>query len=181
MIKHGFDMYRVYLSTPGDLAREQEACRDAISDINASEAMPKKILLVSVGLREDGHIVGYRSAVADNVRQCTYFIQVFEDDWGPNKLHRKMLYLAAECRDDPSLPMREVIICLKNAPHETDPEILAFRKELEERNDMRILRFDKPEDLKAQLLDVSSGWVRDIVAAGGGVPDAASDAANAGA
>src|SRR5260370_1410916 len=100
--------------------------------------MPLKILLVSVGLREDGQIVGFRSAVAENVRQCTYFIQVFEDDWGPNNLHRKMLHLAAECRDDPSQPMREVVVCLKNASRETDPAILAFRAELENREDMRI-------------------------------------------
>lgn len=171
MIQHGFDMYRVYLSTPGDLAREQDACRAAISEVNASQAMPLKILLVSVGLREDGQIVGFRSAVAENVRDSTYFIQVFEDDWGPNLLHRKMLYLAAECRDDPSLPMRDVIVCLKNAPHETDPAILAFRKELEDCQDMRVFNFDKCESLKAHLLDICTGWVREIQAAGGGVPE----------
>jgi hypothetical protein len=168
MIVHGFDMYRVYLSTPGDLAREQDACRAAISEVNANEAMPLKILLVSVGLREDGQIVGFRSAVADNIRQCTYFIQVFEDDWGPNNLFRKMFHLAAECRDDAGLPMREAIVCLKDAPHETDPATLAFRKELEDRQDMRVLHFDKSENLKTQLIEICKGWVRSIADAGGG-------------
>jgi hypothetical protein len=171
MIQHGFDMYRVYLSTPGDLLREQDACRAAISEVNANQAMPLKILLVSVGLREDGQIVGFRAAVSENVRQCTYFIQVFEDDWGPNNLYRKLLHLAAECRDDSNLPMREVIVCLKAAPHETDPAILAFRKELEDREDMRMLRFDNVENLKSQLMDVCGEWVRAIEAAGGGVKD----------
>ncbi len=164
-------MYRVYLSTPGDLSREQDACRDALSDVNSSHAMPLKILLVTVCLREDGQIVGFRSAVSENVRQCSYFVQVFEDDWGPSHLHRKLLYLAAECRDDPSLPMREVIVCFKDAPEETDPAILAFRTELEDRKDMRLLRFQKPDDLKTQLLDIFSGWVRSIEAAGGGVQE----------
>jgi hypothetical protein len=173
MIVHGFDMYRVYLSTPGDLAREQDACRAAIADVNAGQAMPKKILLVSVGLREDGQIVGFRSAVADNIRQCSYFVQVFEDDWGPNHLFRKMFYLAAECRDDAGLPMREVIVCLKDAPHETDPAILAFRKELEEQPGIRVLHFDKPERLKAQLIEVCGEWVRAIVDAGGGAREPA--------
>jgi hypothetical protein len=45
---HGFDMYRVYLSTPGDLAGELDICRAAISEINSKEAMPREILLVSV-------------------------------------------------------------------------------------------------------------------------------------
>jgi len=165
MMTHGFDMYRVFISTPGDLAVEQETCRGAISEINAKEAMPLKILLVSVGLREDGQIEGFRSAVGENIRQCTYFIQVFEDDWGPRNLFRKMFYLATECRDDASLAMQDVIVCLKDAPRESDPEILAFRKELEEQPGVRVFKFDKIDTLKTQLSDVCSGWVRSILAA----------------
>jgi hypothetical protein len=72
-----------FISAPGDLDRERDACRGAISDVNASDAMPLKILLVSVGLMQDDSIVGFRAAVADNIRQYSYFIQVFQDDWGP--------------------------------------------------------------------------------------------------
>jgi hypothetical protein len=168
MVIHGFDMYRVFISAPGDLELEQQTCRTAISEVNEKEAMPRRTLLVSVGLREDGQIEGFRSAVADNIRQCTYYIQVFEDDWGPKNLFRKMFYLATECRDDSSLPMQDVIVCLKDAPRETDPEILAFRKELEERQDVRVFHFDKPESLKAQLLEACGAWVRSLVEAGGG-------------
>ena len=170
MVVHGFDMHRVFISTPGDLSREREACRAAISAVNESDAMPLKILLVAVGLTTDEGVVTHRAAVADNIRQCTYHIQVFQDDWGPKNLFRKMYFLAEECRDDASLPMREVIICLKDAPHETDLEILAFRKELEERPGVRILRFDKPETLKPQLVDICTAWVHSIAAASGGVP-----------
>jgi hypothetical protein len=172
MLVHGFDMYRVFISTPGDLEAEQQTCREAISEVNASKAMPLKILLVSVGLREDGQIVGFRSAVADNVRQCTYFIQVFEDDWGPNNLFRKMYDLAIRCRDDEAMPMREAIVCLKDAPHETDLGILAWRKELEDRQDVRVLRFDKAETLKTHLIEACEGWVRAIVEAGGAPSEA---------
>lgn len=161
-------MYRVFIATPGDLAREQQTCRDAISEVNEKTAMPEKTLLVSVGLLVDEQIVGYRAAVADNIRQCTFFIQVFEDDWGPKNLFRKMFTLATECRDDASFPMREVIVCLKDAPRETDPDILGFRKELEETGGVRVLHFDKPENLKPQLMEVCSGWVRAIVAQAGG-------------
>src|ERR1039457_1415940 len=49
-------------------------------------------------------------------------------------LFRKMFYLAIECRDDATLPMQDVVVFLKAAPRETDPEILAFRKELEEQS-----------------------------------------------
>jgi hypothetical protein len=36
---------------------------------------------------------------------------------------------------------------------------------------MRVFRFDKIESLSAQLHELCSGWVRQIVEAGGGVPD----------
>jgi hypothetical protein len=163
MMVHGFDMYRVYLSAPGDLQKEMTACRDAIADVNQDLAMPAKILLVSLGLTNDDQITGYRSAVSDNIRQCTYFIQVFDDDWGPRNLFRKMFLLALDCREDRSLPMREVIVFLKAAPRETDPEILGFRKELEEIPGIRILQFETPEGMKSQLSEVCEGWTRGII------------------
>jgi hypothetical protein len=173
---HGFDMYRVFISGPGDLEQDRQVCRDAIAEVNQTKAMPFKTLLVSVGLMTDDQIVGYRSAVADNVRQCTYFIQIFEDDWGPKNLFRKMFYLAAECRDDTGFPMRELVVCLKTAPRETDPEILAFRKELEEAPNIRTLHYSNLAELKERLLDVCGGWVRSILentpaAAAGGQSD----------
>jgi hypothetical protein len=168
MIAHGFDMHRVFISAPGDLGKEQDTCRGAIGEVNEKEAMPHKALLVSVGLIHDDQIVGYRSAVADNIRQCAFFIQVFEDDWGPKNLFRKMFFLATECLDDNTLPMRDIAVFLKAAPRETDPEILAFRKELQERQDIRIFHFEGIEGLKEQLLEVSSGWVRSILGAAAG-------------
>ncbi|MDP8979989.1 MAG: hypothetical protein M3O35_05290, partial [Acidobacteriota bacterium] len=69
---------------------------------------------------------------------------------------------------DPAMPMREIAVFLKQAPHETDPGVLAFRKELEELAGVRLFHFDKPESLKTQLLEVCSGWVRSIIDAGGG-------------
>jgi hypothetical protein len=166
MMTHGFDMYRVFISTPGDLQHEQDACRAAIGEVNEKLAMPQKILLVSVGLREEGQIEGSRSAVAENVRECTYFIQVFDDAWGPRNLFRKMFYLATDCRDDASLPMREVIVCLKHAPRETDPEILSFRKELDDQKNVRVFHFDKVDSLVEQLREVCGAWVQSIGAAG---------------
>jgi hypothetical protein len=174
MMTHGFDMYRVFISTPGDLQREQEMCRAAISDVNEADAMPQKILLVSVGLLEDRQIEGIRSAVAENVRQCTYYIQIFEDDWGPRNLFRKMFFLATDCRDDNNLPMRDIVVCLKDAPRETDPEILAFRKELEEQRNVRVFHFNQVESLGEQLREVCREWVRSIMASGGGAESSTS-------
>ena len=160
---HGFDAYRVFISTPGNLEPDRQACRDAIAEANETTAMPAKILLVSVGLRDNNQIECNRSIVSDNVRWSAYFIQVFEDDWGPRDLFRKLFLLAAECRDDASMPMREVVVFLKEAPNEANPEVLAFRKELEERQDVIVFRYKGVDELRARIIEVSVGWARAII------------------
>jgi len=163
---HGFDTYRVFISSPGDLDPDRQACHDAIAQANEATAMPAKVLLVSVGLRNNDQIAGNRGIVSDNVRWSTYFIQVFQDDWGPRDLFRKLFLLGVECRDDASMPMREVVVCLKDAPQETNAEILAFRTELEERRDLRVFRYGSLDELSAKLAGVCNGWARALIGAG---------------
>jgi hypothetical protein len=159
MWKHGFDMHRVYLCTPGDLSREQDICREAMAEVNETDAMPSQILLVPVALMDHAHAMEFRAAVADNIRQCAYFVQVFEDDWGPKAVCRKLFFLATECRDDATFPMQEVVVCLKDAPREKDPEILEFRAELEQTPGVRVLYFDNPDTLKAKIAELFKKWV----------------------
>jgi hypothetical protein len=160
---HGFDVYRVFISAPGDLEADREACHQAISHINEAVSMPEKILLAAVGLRESGQIEAHRSAVSDNVRWSSYFIQIFQDDWGPRDLFRKLFLLAVECRDNPEMPMRDVAVCLKDAPHETDTGMLAFRRELEELQGVQIFRYKAPDEMKAQLEKILHGWAEILI------------------
>jgi hypothetical protein len=162
---HGFDDYRVFISAPGDLEADRGACHEAISKVNEAVAMPAKILLVSLGLRDNDQITGNRGIVSDNVRWSSYFIQLFQDDWGPRDLFRKLFLLAIECRDDPGMPMRDVVACLKEAPHETSTEILAFRKEFEGLKGVRVFRYEKPEQMRDFLEGVCAEWTRDRVRA----------------
>jgi hypothetical protein len=127
--------------------------------------MPAKLLLVEVGLRENDQISSHRSIVSDNVRWSTYFVQLFEDDWGPRDLFRKLFLLALECRDDASQPMREVVVCLKDSPRETNADILAFRKELQESPGVRVFRYNSVDALREHLTEVSNGWARDLIEA----------------
>jgi hypothetical protein len=160
---HGFDAFRIFISAPGDLEADREACQEVIAQVNEGAAMPAKVLLVSVGLRDNEQISGNRSITSDNVRWSAFFIQLFQDDWGPRDLFRKLFLLALECRDDTAMPMREVIVCLKDAPQETDREILAFREELENHHELRILRYSGADDLKTQFKDVCEGWAQELI------------------
>lgn len=160
---HGFDFYRVFVSAPGDLVADREVCHRIIARVNEAISMPEKILLASIGLREDDQIIGFRAAVADNVRASTYFIQVFQDDWGPRDLFRKLFLQAEECRRDPAMPMRDLLICLKDAPGETDQQILAFRRELEDQSDVPLIRYKSLDELEAQLEVILSEWALALV------------------
>jgi hypothetical protein len=162
---HGFDDYRIFLSAPGDLEPDRDACYEAIAQANETTAMPAKVLLVSVGLRESGQILSSRSIASDNVRWSSYFIQLFQDDWGPRDLFRKLFLLAVECRDDASMPMRDLVVAIKDAPNETNAEILAFRKELEERTDLRVFRYRTVDELREHVTEVCNGWARVILEA----------------
>jgi hypothetical protein len=163
---HGFDAYRIFISAPGDLEQDRDACYAAVARANEATAMPAKVLLVSVGLRENDQISSSRSIASENVRWSSYFIQVFEDDWGPRDLFRKLFLLAVECRDDASMPMRDLVVGIKDAPHETNAEILAFRKELEGRTDLRVFHYRTADELREQMIEVCNGWACALIEAG---------------
>jgi len=152
---HGFDDYRIFISAPGDLEPDRDACYDAVAQANESTAMPAKVLLVSVGLREDGQILSSRGIAAENVRWSSYFIQVFQDDWGPRDLFR----------EDATMPMRDLVVGIKDAPNETNAEILAFRRELEERTDLRVIRYRTVDELRQHITEVCNGWARAVIEA----------------
>jgi GH25 family lysozyme M1 (1,4-beta-N-acetylmuramidase) len=59
--------------------------------------------------------------------------------------------------------MRDVVVCLKAAPHITDAQTLAFRKELEERQDVRVFHYSGVDELRAQLTAVCNGWARSVI------------------
>jgi hypothetical protein len=162
---HGFDAYRIFISAPGDLELDRDACYAAVAQANEATAMPAKVLLVSVGLRENDQISSSRGIASDNVRWSSYFIQVFQDDWGPRDLFRKLFLLAVECRDDASMPMRDLVVGIKDAPNETGAEILAFRKELEERTDLRVFRYRAVDELREKMIEVCNGWARAVIEA----------------
>ena len=163
-MSHGFDPYRVFISAPGDLDQDRDVCHDAIARTNETIAMPAKILLVTLGLRDNNQIAGSRSIVSDNVRWSTYFIQIFEDDWGPRDLFRKLFFLAIECRNDAAMPMRDVVVFLKDAPRETNAEILAFRRELETCPDVRVFPYHSANELSAAAMEACGGWAAELVA-----------------
>jgi hypothetical protein len=160
---HGFDDYRIFISAPGDLAPDRQTCHEVIAFVNETIAMPAKALMVSVGLRDNDQLGAFRSAVTDNVRWSTYFVQLFEDEWGERDLYHKLFLKALEFLDDGAMPMRSIALCLKNAPHERNPEVLAFRRELEEQGGVKLIRYGMVDELRTKFLEVCSQWALESI------------------
>jgi hypothetical protein len=160
---HGFTDYRIFISAPGDLDADRQACHDVIASVNETTAMPAKVLLVTVELRENAQLAGFRSAVTDNVRWSTYFVQLFQDDWGERDLFRKLFLTARECLDDDGMPMCGIAVCLKDAPHERNEDVLAFRRELEEQKNVSLIRYGTLEELKTQFMQICSQWAQESI------------------
>jgi hypothetical protein len=167
---HGFADYRIFIAAPGDLDPDRQVCQDVIANVNETTAMPAKVLLVTVCLRENSQLAGFRSAVTENVRWSSYFVQLFQDDWGERDLYRKLFLSAVEFRGDQGMPMRDIVVCLKDAPHERNQDILAFRRELQELKNIRLIRYGTVEELKTQFMEVCSQWARESIERAQAVP-----------
>jgi hypothetical protein len=102
------------------------------------------------------------------VRWSSFFIQLFQDDWGPRDLFRKLFLLAGECQADAEQPMRDGVVFLRDAPGESNAEILAFRRELEEQQLFRVYRYGSPTEIRAHLEPLCEEWLRSLNIAGAG-------------
>ena len=92
-------MHRVFCSTPGDLESERLFFHNVVAEVTETEGMPRQTLLVPVTCLRNEHLLLFRKAVEENVRQCAYFVQVLNDSWGLGDAFKGLYPFAAACRD----------------------------------------------------------------------------------
>ncbi len=111
-------MHRVFCAANGDLEAERQASHDIIGDFNEKEAMARGVLFVPVSITP--YTVDKRPhqpAIDENIRACSYYVQVIGNTWGPaQKNFERDCALAMDCAGDPGLPMQEVVVLLKRSP-----------------------------------------------------------------
>ena len=108
-------MHRVFCSTPGDLESERLLFHNVVAEVTESEGMPRQTLLVPVTCLRNEHLLLFRKAVEENVRQCAYFVQVLNDSWGMGDSFKGLYPFAAACRDNPNEPMQEMAVFIKGS------------------------------------------------------------------
>jgi ribosomal protein S18 acetylase RimI-like enzyme len=107
----------VFCATPGDLEDERDAFYRAVTQVNESVGIKLSLLFAPLSIVPTiSDKTRFQKAVDENIRMCSYYILALNDTWGPPHLNFEEDYrLALACLDDASLPMKEVVVLLKNA------------------------------------------------------------------
>jgi hypothetical protein len=109
-----FQMHRIFCATPWELEAERGRFHDLIGSFNETAAMPRAVLYVPVSLLNirDKRPVQY--AVDENIRDCSHYILLLTEDWGPVERNFRNDYrLALQCAADPAVPMRSFAVLRK--------------------------------------------------------------------
>jgi len=159
-----YRMYRVFCATPGDLEDERQAFHKALSDVNATEAMPRGILLVSVSiLPHMSNKLAYQAVVDENVRACTFYIQVLHETWGPSFRNFEREYKLAHKLRAEGGDMKDLAVFFKAAgDREIEPAVSKFRAALAANGGPPALEFAEPSEFQDQLRAQLSAWLKTL-------------------
>ena len=148
----------VFFATPFDSDAELKTFHEVIASFNEDQAMPAGYLFTSLiivsGLADKRPMQG---AVSENIRMCSYYLQVIEDTWGPpQRDYERDWALAQTCLDDPSMPMKEAVMLFKAPllPHKVDPAIIELKKTLPDAP-----TFETPQQLGELLKPMFTRWL----------------------
>jgi hypothetical protein len=157
-----YAMYRVFCATPGDLEPERRAFHDVIGEINEAEAMPRNILLVPVSLLP--HVtnkLSFQRSIDDNVRACTFFVQVLHNTWGPPARNFESEFkLARQLKNDGASLMAGVALFLKASDGlKLEPAVLELKSAAQSQPDGPAHEFVTIDEYKALLRNQLSAWL----------------------
>ena len=151
-----YRMYRVFCATPSDsqadLEDERHAFYEVVGDLNEAEAMPDGILFVPVSVLPNlTSLIAFQPSVDENVRACTFFVQVLQHTWGPPTRNFEHQYqLATQC-------CKSVSVMVK-APNglPVEPSVAGFR----ESQNPPIVDFQSLDDFRTALRSQLSDWLK---------------------
>lgn len=156
-----FVMYRVFCSTPGDLEAEREIFTNLAGEVNEAVGLNDGVLLVPLSCTRNSSLGPFLKAFEQNVQQCTYFVQVIDDGWGPKSAFKGLFDLAAQCHADPRLPMRDVVIFVKAGGPDRKPRLSSWLRSVERRGVFRVFRYDTPAAYAESLKSVLAQWLEE--------------------
>lgn len=155
---------RVFIASPGGLAKERKAFRNEIQEFNDADAIPRGVLFQPVGWENTlGGIGRPQTFINEDVRRADYFVLLLWDRWGspPDTSSSSSRFtsgteeeyqVALECyRTEPNT-MRQIVIMFRSVDPQqlSDPgpelqKVLEFRNDIEQKKTHFFHSFDTTE------------------------------------
>jgi hypothetical protein len=156
-----YQMHRVFCAAPADLEQERHAFYSILGDFNETDAMQRDILFVPVSLLETHtNKAMFQMAVDANIRECRYYVQLLQNTWGPPEKNFEHDYgVALQAKDDPTLPMQEVVVMLKpvSAERPEDDRVKEFRAA-----NSNALEFGTADEYRDRWLALLRRWLESL-------------------
>jgi uncharacterized protein YjbI with pentapeptide repeats len=164
----------VFIATPSGLDAERKAFRETLEEHNELDPQGRSVIFTPIGweLTLGGH-GRPQELINEDLMKCDYFILVLWDRWGSptdndgiftSGCHEEF-ELAIRCLQDPSKPMREVIIFFKDVDEvrKQDPgpqlsKVLAFQEELEKSKKHLLMTFVDTSSFQSHLRRYLMRW-----------------------
>lgn len=165
--------YRVFIASPGGLARERKAFREVIEELNETWAIRQGFLLRAVGWEAaTGGARRAQEIINEEVRTCDFFFMLLYDKWGTppggtsgyTSGTEEEFYEATACHKAGT--MREMLLLFKSVPPKqmADPggelqKVIAFREKIEAERNHFFKHFDSVEKFKKELRAHLFDWL----------------------
>ena len=144
-------MHDIFCSAPGNLSQELDSFHAVAGEVNETVGMSCKTLLACLCLKSDNLIFLAGDAAVENIRGCSFFVQVLQDSWGPAGLFRGLYDAAAKCLKDEQAPMREIAIFVRSpSSMELPPGAPVYR-------------YETIEGFERQLRTVLTEWLNAVL------------------
>lgn len=161
-------LVNIFLGAPEGLEEERQAFHDAVGDVNEAEGLKRGVLFVPLFVSRKLHEQG---VIDSNIRSSTYYILAVDDYLGSmGRSFEYDLNQAVKCRADAELPMREVVVLLKQQAEDRPLEaaVAAFRARPVREGEPRRIEFADAAQFKTVLRDLLQAWICDLTAASSG-------------
>ena len=173
-------MYRIFIASPGGLAEERKAFRDAIADYNESDAVHRGVLFRAVGWEATLPGMGRpQELINSDIRDCDLFVLLLWDRWGTasglnadgreySSGTEEEYSLAVDCLGENDKPLKDISIFFKlvEMRRMSDPgaqlqKVIDFKEKLESEKQLLYQTFDDASGFKIQLTKLLAKWLRD--------------------
>jgi len=173
---HQLTSYRIFIASPGGLSEERTIFYNLVTHFNDVNAYDRNIHFKAVGWQET--LPGYgrpQELINKDLQQCDLFILVLHDRWGSPPANggkytsgtEEEFHVALAALNDTNLPMDEMILVFKDVSQAqlADPgaqlsQVLAFKKEREEKKDFLYKTFNTNDEFEKILQGCFFKWIR---------------------